>query len=113
MYWFFNVLLIVFAANSWGFDPMAPPGYDLLDVDGVNKKEASSIKKSVQAEYVLQQIVIKDVSRSAVINGYVVNEGSYLKKARVKKINSNTVILDVSGKEKTLTLESRLPKVRR
>lgn len=113
MFWFFNICVLVFTTASWGYDPMAPPGYDQLDIDGGNKKTVAATKAKRAPAFVLQQIVIKQSNRSAVINGYVVNEGSYLTNARVKKINPNTVVLMVSGKEQTLTLESRLPKVRR
>lgn len=49
----------------------------------------------------------------AVINGYIVKEGSYIANARVSKIQANQVTLVQSGKEVILNLNSQYPRVRR
>ena len=105
-------LFFVISYNSQAYDPMAPPGYG--STFGNDKKNIEpSVKKNDRPNYVLRQIVHRGEKRSAVINGSVVNEGSYLKKAYVKRIGENSVVLNVSGKDKTLKLETSLPRIRR
>jgi len=94
------------------FDPMAPPGFKGGEIESSTATKKSP-KKTKKSGYVLRQIVIHASNKSAVINGYIVNEGGYIKDALVKKINKNTVELMVSGKKKVLTLEARLPRIRR
>ncbi len=105
-------LFCVISQSSQAYDPMAPPGYETLFVDE-KKVEKKSTKKHKRPNYILRQIVHHGENRSAVINGYVVNEGSYLKNAYVKTIGENSVVLSVSGRDKTLMLEAKLPRVRR
>jgi hypothetical protein len=94
------------------YDPMAPPGYQQSEIGSTVGKE-KTIKRVKVRDFTLRQIVIYPHNKSAVINGYVVNEGSYLKNALVKKISKNTVELLVLGKKKVLTLEAKLPRIRR
>ncbi len=96
---------------AWAYDPMAPPGFERGEID--NTKGKTKTSKKAKRNFILRQIVIYPNSKSAVINGYVVHEGSYLKGALVKKINDNTVELLVLGKKKVLTLEAKLPRIRR
>jgi|GEM_PF-1704678 len=111
-------VMLLYLLGSWlavpalAFDPMAPPGFKGNEIDSAvaTKKTPKKAKKS---GYVLRQIVIHASNKSAVINGYIVNEGGYIKDALVKKINKNTVELMVLGKKKVLTLEARLPRIRR
>ncbi len=105
-------LFFVICHNSQAYDPMAPPGYEATFTDG-QKNIKRAAHKSERANYVLRQIVHRGEKRSAVINGYVVNEGSYLKNAYVKSIGKNSVVLSISGRDKTLKLEASLPRVRR
>jgi len=106
------MLAYLMGRAALAFDPMAPPEFKGGEQDSpvVTKKSTKKSKKNV---YVLRQIVIHPSNKSAVINGYIVNEGSYIKDALVKKINKNTVELLVLGKKKILTLEARLPRIRR
>jgi len=94
------------------YDPMAPPGYDQSHLEVTTSKVKTS-KKIKRRGFTLRQIVIYPNSKRAVINGYVVHEGSYLKNAFVKKINKNTVEILVLGKKRILTLEAKLPRIRR
>jgi hypothetical protein len=112
VYKFLCFCLFVSPILAIAYDPMAPPGYQQSEIDSAVGKE-KSIKKVKVRDFTLRQIVIYPNSKSAVINGYVVNEGSYLKNALVKKISKNTVELLVRGKKKVLTLEAKLPRIRR
>lgn len=121
MFWVYKVLLdkykiifitmsFGFVSFSWGYDPMAPPGVQSYKPS--NKKITN--EKPVQPSYVLRQIVIRENdNKSAVINGYVLNEGGYLKGALVKNIYANKVILDVAGKERILYLKPNVARVRK
>jgi type II secretory pathway component PulC len=94
--------------NVWAFDPMAPPGFQQN-----GGKAGSTVKnKSTSSSYILRQIVIRSDRKNAVINGVVVTEGEYVKKALVKFIGENKVILQVSGRQKTLYLKTNKAKVR-
>ena len=105
------MLVCLICLPALAFDPMAPPGFERgAATTTATKKSPVKIKR---AQFILRQIVIRPSKRSAVINGYIVNEGSYIKEALVKKINNNTVELVVLGKKKVLTLEARLPRIRR
>ncbi len=106
------LLLIFFGTPASAYDPMAPPGYERGEID-LTKGGAKAPQKAKVRDFILRQIVIYPTSKSAVINGYVVHEGSYLKNAFVKKISENTVELVVLGKKKVLTLEAKLPRIRR
>ena len=112
---FYLVALVLFvglpASKVLSFDPMAPPGANQGIKETFTSKKSSSPRK-LKDSYILRQIVIHEKLRSAVINGYVVNEGSYLKNAQVEKIEENSVVLKVSGKRRVLTLEPPLPKIR-
>ncbi len=110
-----SVLLIIFISfSSFAYDPMAPPGFERGDIDSnlVNASKAVK-KKTKKPGYILRQIIIRPTIKSAVINGYIVHEGSYLKGAKVEKIKVNSVELTVLGKRKILTLEAKLPRIRR
>ncbi len=111
-YCLYLLLFMFFNAPASAYDPMAPPGYERGEIDNT-KRQANTSKKVKSRDFILRQIVIYPNSKSAVINGYVVHEGSYLKGALVKKINDNTVELMVLGKKKVLTLEAKLPRIRR
>ncbi len=106
------MLVCVFCIPVQAYDPMAPPGFKGGEIDS-SMATKKSPKKAKKSGYVLRQIVIHASNKSAVINGYIVNEGSYIKDALVKKINNNTVELVVLGKKKVLTLEASLPRIRR
>ena len=121
MYWVYNLLILkcrtvvlvmglVLPIISWGYDPMAPPGAKTA------QQPEKIVKKSkkIQPGYTLSQIVIrKNDRKSAVINGYVLNEGGYLKRALVKRIHANKVILSVAGKERVLHLKPKVARVRK
>ncbi len=109
VYTLWLLLFFLSPTLTMAYDPMVPPSYN---------KEKKDVKvkprKKIRArDFTLHQIVIYPDRKIAVINGYIVNEGSYLKKALVKKINENTVELRVSGKKKMLSLEAKLPRIRR
>ncbi len=106
------VLGVLLSVPAQAYDPMAPPGFKGGEIDSTTTTKKSP-KKPKKSGYVLRQIVIHASNKSAVINGYIVNEGSYIKDALVKKINNNTVELVVLGKKKVLTLEANLPRIRR
>jgi hypothetical protein len=106
-----SITIICVAAcftNAWGFDPMAPPGYQ-QDTSKVMQKNAK-IKPATR--YILRQVVIGKEHKSAVINGFVVTEGEYVKSALVKSITENKVILQVKNKQTTLYLKPNTVKVR-
>jgi len=112
------LFFIFFTFVAWGYDPMAPPGYNKGTIDNAiqaNKKHSKrpTPTSSKKDSLVLRQIVTSDASRSAVINGYIVNVGSYIKNAYVKEISDQSVTLLVKGKKRILTLEESIPRVRR
>ena len=104
-------LLVIFVMPVLGFDPMAPPGTAPIKDSGKNFQKIDK-KPKVQG-YVLRQIVIHKSVKSAVINGYIVNEGSTIHNAYVQSIKENSVVLNVLGKRREIILESKLPKIRR
>jgi hypothetical protein len=91
-----------------GFDPMAPPGYQQATVKETIKNE----KSKPPIKYILRQIVIGEKHKSAVINGYVVAEGEYIKSALVKSIRENKVVIQIKNKQRTLYLKPNTVKVR-
>jgi hypothetical protein len=106
-----SITIICVAAslnNVWGFDPMAPPGYQ-QDTSKVTQK---TVKVKPVTTYTLRQVVIGKEHKSAVINGFVVTEGEYIKSALVKSITENKVILKVKNKQTTLYLKPNKVKVR-
>lgn len=108
--------MILSSIDTWAYDPMAPPGFNKGTIDNamqgaVAKKQTK--KQSKQSGYTLRQVVISPTGKSAVINGYIVNEGSYLKDAYVKSIEANKVTILVKGKIRQLTLEESVPRIRR
>ncbi len=107
------LLLYLWALPALGFDPMAPPGYERGNINGYSASKGQ-VKKvtSGKRDFVLRQIVFHEKRKSAVINGYILNVGSYLKGAYVQAINETSVELIVAGKKRVLTLETKLPKVR-
>ena len=107
----FAITCLCLTLSSWvfSFDPTAPPGAQSYKVPSATKK-VNAVKKT---GFVLRQIVINGENKSAVINGYIVNEGSYINNALVKSINKETVKLSLAGKTKVLRLQTRLPKIRR
>ena len=103
--------LILLAPLALGGDPMAPPHFK---GKGGNDEYSpkTEIKKVVKQRYILRQIVSRENDRSAVINGYIVNEGSFINNAYVRHIKENSVVLSVKGKLKEIILESKLPRIR-
>lgn len=113
-----GLLLVCFPLIAWGYDPMAPPGYNKGTIDNAIQSGNKSVKRPVATQpktkgFVLRQIVISEANRSAVINGYIVNVGSYIKNAYVKEISDQSVTLLVKGKKRILTLEESIPRIRR
>ena len=105
-------LLVIMAPLAFGFDPMAPPNAKNETVQsGISKK--AQPKKIKQQAYVLRQIVSRDTLKSAVINGHVVTEGTYIDGAFIQSIKENSVVLKVKGKRTEIILESKLPRIRR
>lgn len=114
MFWGFNMKIlclvgILLVSSAWAFDPMAPPGFQKKSVPASTLKKAAKIAP----KYILRQIVIRGDRKSAVINGYVLNEGDLIKGAKVMKIEANKVILEISKKQKTLQLKPNIARVRR
>ncbi|MEH6346541.1 MAG: hypothetical protein V7785_15725 [Bermanella sp.] len=113
---FYSAALLLFlglpVSKVLSFDPMAPPGAN-KSINEISTSKKPSSPRAIKDSYILRQIVIRNNSRSAVINGYVVNEGSLIKNAKVQKIDENSVVIKVSGKHRVLTLESALPNIRR
>lgn len=99
---------VLMTNQSWGFDPMAPPGYQ--QPKSVNAPASKS--KQSKPKYVLRQIVIREDRKSAVINGYVMNEGGYIKGARVTRISANEVVLQLANKQKILRLKPDIARIR-
>ncbi len=104
------VLCIVcfFTSHTWSnqFDPMAPPGF----AKGVKKSQKKTVK--TRTRYILSQIMVRPNGNQAMINDEIVTTGSYVKSARVVKVEPNKVVLDQSGKRIVLVLEYGVPKVR-
>lgn len=122
MFWVYNMhkknlascllLLAFWPVLVWGFDPMAPPYAQ--EVTPEEKPEAPKKIIPVRPDYILRQIVVRsDQSKSAVINGYVLNVGGHLKGAVVKEIHADKVVLQVAGKEKILKLKPYVARVRK
>lgn len=103
-------LCLMLSSGSWSFDPTAPPGAQSVQTPSAQPSNITKVKKP---GFILRQIVINGENKSAVINGYIVNEGSYINNALVKAINKETVKLSLAGKTKILRLQTRLPKIRR
>ena len=97
------------SAWVWSYDPTAPPGSQSASAKTIDR----TLKQVKKPAYILRQIVINGENKSAVINGYIVNEGSYIDNALVKEIDKETVKLSLAGKTKVLRLKTRLPKIRR
>jgi type II secretory pathway component PulC len=75
-------------------DPMRPPSW-----------MTGSSKTKVRDERLnLQQILISNDRKSAVINNKLVNEGDIIKGAKVKKIDRERVIVMRSGRRQILRL---------
>ena len=111
------VMLIGYLHTAFAYDPMAPPGFNKGTIDNA-MQQAVSEKNQVQkqkapAGFTLRQVVISPAGKSAVINGYIVNEGSYLNNAYVQSIEADQVTLLVKGKTRTLTLKEAVPRIRR
>ena len=111
--WHVVVILLLFFLTpaALASDPMAPPYAREKSTGEYSKK--LNIKKSTVQGYILRQIVSREKDRSAVVNGYVVNEGSYINNAYVERIKENSVVLIIKSKRKEIILESKLPKIRR
>lgn len=107
--WLFILLIVCCCAIAETYDPMMPAGYRVKEI----KHTVTKLKATPPASYVLRQILLSERGNRAVINGYVVKEGSTIAKARVSKIESNKVVLIHSGKQVVLTLNHQIPKVRR
>ena len=112
------LIVMCLPLSGWAFDPMAPPGFNKGTIDNAMQNgKASQTSVKTQAKktegFTLRQVVISNAGKSAVINGYIVNEGSYLNNAYVKTIEANSVTLLVKGKIRQLTLEESIPKIRR
>ena len=100
---FIKTMLIVFSLSVSGLysvtviaaqDPMRPPSW----MGGSNKTKVR--KQSLS----LQQILISEDRKSAVINNKLVNEGDMVKGAKVKRIERERVIVMRSGRRHTLRL---------
>lgn len=112
------VMLIGYLHTAFAYDPMAPPGFNKGTIDNAMHQSVSEKKKQVKtktasAGFTLRQVVISPAGKSAVINGYIVNEGSYLNSAYVQSIEADQVIILVKGKTRTLTLKEAVPRIRR
>jgi predicted acyltransferase (DUF342 family) len=105
-------MCLLLSSWAWSYDPTAPPGSQPVNVP-LDKKIRKNAKQVKKPGFVLRQIVINGEKKSAVINGYIVNEGSYINNALVKAIDKETVKLSLAGKTKVLRLKTRLPKIRR
>lgn len=101
---------------SWSFDPTAPPGYEAGTLDGAMGKQSvykRTPKKTASPEWTLRQIVYRPDGKSAVINGWVVQEGDTVKGAVIKRIEPEKVVLSAKGKEVVLSIAPSRPKIRR
>ena len=107
-----GLCLCVLSLPVLGLDPMAPP-YARGKASSDEFSQKLQVSKPKQQAYVLRQIVSREEVKSAVINGYIVNEGSYIHNAFVRKINENSVVLNIKGKRKEIILENPLPRIRR
>ena len=94
--------------NANQYDPMAPPGYG-----PVVKDKGAERKKVKRYYYNLRQVVISEKGNRAVINGSVLEEGEYINKAKVVKIEANKVTLSKSGELSVIKLNHPMNKVRR
>lgn len=101
-------LMCFLSIDNWSneFDPMAPPGF----FKEVKKSKNKTVK--AKTRYVLNQIMVGPNGNRAMINDQVVTSGSYVKSAKVIKVESNKVVLVQSGKRIVLVLEQAVPKVR-
>lgn len=111
-----TLLMWLMSPLTWGFDPTAPPGYEAGTVDSAMGKQSVylvSPKKTVAPEWILRQIVYRVDGKSAVINGWVVQEGDTVKGAIIKRIEPEKVVLSAKGKDVVLSIAPDRPKVRR
>ena len=110
--WMLAGCLMGWCVICWSFDPMAPPAYKQGSMGVTLSKKAQTRSTKKSSGFVLRQLVISPLGKSAVINGYVVNEGSFVNHALVQSIDANSVTLLVKGKVKQLTLEESIPRIR-
>lgn len=78
-------------------DPTKPPAW-------LGKNIPTASQQSPAKNYQLQQILISEQRRLAIINGELVSEGQNIANARVVKISFDKVVLRVGGQNKTLKL---------
>lgn len=90
------------SAHVSAVDPMRP-----AFLDGAPKTKTTT-KKKQPAQFTLQQIRISDSDTSAVVNGQLVREGSWLLGAKVVEIKDKRVILNHKGKRKELSLTNAI-----
>ena len=98
------LLLIVFAGQSVLADPTRPPAW---------VKEIPTQEKEVAdpETYQLQQILISDSRRLAIINGEVVATGEKLAGAQVIKIDTDMVVIKIGSQRKKLRLSPETKEV--
>lgn len=98
-----QLLLALLLVHSAAADPTRPPAWLGKSIQVAPQTSAKS--------YQLQQILISEQRRLAIINGELVSEGQNFENARVVKISFDKVVLRVSGKKKTLTLSPETKEV--
>jgi len=86
----------------------APLKKAIKKVKKAKKARKNRIKKRKPIHYTLQQTLVSEFRKTAVVNGEVVMVGDFVRGAKIIKIDSDSVVMLVSGIPKTLYLTSRL-----
>jgi len=101
---FFSTLMSAHAEPSPMADPMRP---EILYLNEVTSKENKSTVERPK-KLILQQTIVSEQRKLAVINGFSLVEGERLKGGyRIMKINDDSVVLKRKNKEFTLYLAGR------
>jgi len=91
------LLLSMLWLNTAIADPTRPPAW-------LGNSIQAAPQQSAGQSYLLQQILVSEQRRLAIINGELVSEGQSIQNARVVNISFDKVVLRVGSKKKTLTL---------
>lgn len=87
----------VMASSAFAADPTRPPGW----LSGKIQKTEATVPVSA---FNLQQVLIRPDSRSAVINGQLLEVGEKIKGATLVSISSGVVVLKIRQKRVKLSL---------
>jgi len=74
----------------------------------VKKRKKNRPKKQIPPQFVLQQTLISEVRKTAVVNGKTISIGDQINGAKVLQVNSDNVVLLLKGIPRSVYLTSRI-----